>query len=82
MEARRLRGDFMATDTIERPATPHEIVERAITARCYIKEALAQLDAMPPHPERTRVGRMLLDAHYAFGEWMGAGGYLGGVDDG
>jgi hypothetical protein len=70
----------MATDTIERPATPHEIVERAITARCCITEALAQLDGIAPSRERTVLGNELLRSYHRLGAWIDAGGYLGASD--
>jgi len=64
----------------ERPAqskgtSDAEITGVAISARCSVHDALNQLANLGPHPERTRVGRLLLEAHAELGEWVEAGGY-------
>ena len=68
----------MSAATIERAeGTPYEITQRAFAARCHLIDALAELEGLPPHPERTRVGRKMLDAYHEFGAWIEAGGHLG-----
>lgn len=50
--------------------TPGELEARALTIRCLITEALCELDGLPPHPQRTRLGRHLLTAHTIATAWQ------------
>ena len=57
------------TDTSTVGVKPDELQARALTIQCLITEALAELDGLPPHPQRTRLGRHLLTAHAVAGAW-------------
>lgn len=54
----------------ELEVAPDELQARAITIQCLITEALSELDGLPPHPQRTRLGRHLLHAHGVAGAWL------------
>jgi len=58
----------MATVTLDIEAT--DLRRRAATIQCLITEALAELDGLPPHPQRTRLGRHLLHAHGVAKAWV------------
>jgi hypothetical protein len=54
------REEITMTPTLE--VAPDELEARALTIQCLITEALAELDGLPPHPQRTRLGRHLMTA--------------------
>lgn len=56
------------TTTLE--VAPEELQARALTIQCLITEALVELDGLPPHPQRTRLGRHLLHAHGVAKAWQ------------
>jgi hypothetical protein len=68
MEPRR-RKDHQMNDTSTVGVKPDELQARALTIQCLITEALAELDGLPPHPQRTRLGRHLLNARTVTQAW-------------
>lgn len=54
-----------ATTTVD----ADELRARAHTIMALVTEALVELDGLPPHPQRTRLGRHLLTAHSVAKAW-------------
>lgn len=46
-----------------------ELRARAQAIQYLVTEALVELDGLPPHPQRTRLGRHLLAAHNVAKMW-------------
>ncbi len=43
---------------------------RALVIQYLVTEALCELDGLPSHPQRTRLGRRLLEARSIAGAWQ------------
>lgn len=56
----------MTTATVD----ADELRARAHAIICYVTEALVELDGLPPHPQRTRLGRHLLTARAIASAWV------------